>query len=176
MVHLQDSAIVSQQKEPIIMPEELLKIYLDEIQFLLRLKESIGKLNNRIHDKLALIAIEKLKLLHPNVSLEYDNAGAAGIDIQGYDNNRSLRLVAEVKTTLTSSTGSLRGPQKQAIKNDLERLSNQNPTIIKYFIVLSRQTKEAIVRQLNSSVDFPQVKILDVLENIPFVDTESLDE
>lgn len=104
------------------MPKSLIDIYTDEIRFLIKLKESIGILNNRIHDKLALIAIEKLKALHKDITFEYRGAGAGGIDIVGYGKNQKKMLIAEVKTTHTSSKVGLRGPQKRAIEHDLQRL------------------------------------------------------
>lgn len=155
------------------MNEILLQLYVDEIDFLLNLKQSIGKLNNRIHDKLALIAIEKLKAIYSTFTFNYVNAGAAGIDIKAYDVQDTLKLIAEVKTTLTSRTGSLRSPQKRTIKHDLERLSTVNGQLERYFIVLSRRTKEAIERQLDSTNRFPTVKILNVLNDVEFTEPET---
>ncbi len=151
---------------------QLLQLYIDEVDFLLRLKQSIGSLNNRIHDKLALIAIEKLKLIFPKFIFHYTNAGAAGIDIKAYDDNDNLMLIAEVKTTLTSSKGNLRGPQKIAIKKDFQRLSNETGQMERYFVVLSRSTKEAIERQLDPSNCFQNVTILNVLDDLDFIETE----
>lgn len=84
------------------MAKSLIDIYSDELQFLITLKQSIGILNNRIHDKLALIAIEKLKKLHPDITFEYRGAGAGGIDILGFASNGIKKLITEVKTTHTS--------------------------------------------------------------------------
>jgi hypothetical protein len=47
------------------MTKSRIDIYTDELRFLIVLKQSVSILNNRIHDKLSLIAIEKLKGLHP---------------------------------------------------------------------------------------------------------------
>ncbi len=158
------------------MEEEYLQLYIDEIEFLLTLKQAIGRLNNRIHDKLALIAIEKLKPTFPMLTFHYANAGAAGIDIRGLDRNENLKLIAEVKTTLTSQAGSLRGPQKRAIERDLQRLSEVDGQLERYFVVLSRRTKEAIERQLDSTNRFPSVRILNALDDVDFVDAETEDE
>ena len=148
------------------MNEELLQLYIDEIKFLLNLKQAIGRLNNRIHDKLALIAIEKLKPIFPLLIFKYFNAGASGIDIKAYDEQNNLKLIAEVKTTLTSQTGSLRGPQKKAIERDLQRLSNENGQMERFFIVLSGNTKSAIERQLESDRRFPNIKISNMFDEI----------
>src|SRR5438105_3749043 len=95
-------------------PKSLLDVYVDELQFLVALKQSVSILNNRIHDKLALVAIEKLKVLHPELPrYDYDGAGIGGIDIRGFRPDGSLALVGEVKTTHTSPTVKLREPQKR---------------------------------------------------------------
>jgi len=98
----------------------------DELQFLMKLKESIGKLNNRIHDKLAYIAIEKLKGPNPGIDdFKYGGAGVGGVDIKGYADG-TLKLVAEVKATHTTEKVKLRGPQKSQIRKDLQRLAAVN--------------------------------------------------
>jgi hypothetical protein len=77
-------------------------IYTDELRFLIALKQSVGILNNRIHDKLASIAIEKLRGFHPDITdFQYGGAGAGGIDILGFAADGTKRLIAEVKTTHT---------------------------------------------------------------------------
>lgn len=63
--------------------KSLVEVYTDELQFLITLKQSVGLLNNRIHDRLAAIAIEKLSRFHPEITFEYRGAGAGGIDIVG---------------------------------------------------------------------------------------------
>src|SRR6266496_1106621 len=50
------------------MTRALIDIYADELRFLIALKQSVGILNNRIHDKLSLIAIEKLRGFHPAIT------------------------------------------------------------------------------------------------------------
>jgi len=145
-----------------IMDKDLIKIYKDEIDFLLQLKESIGRLNNRIHDKLALITIEKFKLKFSKLDFKYLNAGASGIDIQGYDKKHKKRfLVAEVKTNILS-TSSLRGPQKKAIEKDLKRLA-QIDSKFRFLVVLSDKTKEAIKKQLNTEKNYPEIDIINAL-------------
>ncbi len=147
------------------MNEELLEYYTNEIIFLLGLKKAIGKLNNRIHDILSFIAIEKLKNIY-NFRFEYNNAGAAGIDIKGYDIDGNLKLIAEVKTTLTDINGLIRGPQKTAIKNDLNRLLNQPIDLNKYFVVLSQETKQAIETQLDVINNYPRITIINALDEV----------
>lgn len=130
------------------MAKPLIDIYADELRFLLKLKESVGILNNRIHDKLALIAIEKLRGFHPEINCEYRGAGAGDIDILGFAADGTKKLIAEVKTTHTSDTVGLRGPQKNAIERDLKRLSDEPGDFTLYLIVISAQTKNAVEKQI----------------------------
>lgn len=145
------------------MSKSLIEIYADELRFLIDLKQSVGIVNNRIHDKLALIAIEKLRVLHPDIACEYHGAGAGGIDIVGIGKDGSKKLIAEVKTTHTSATVGLRGPQKNAIARDLERLTKVPGDIKRYLIVISEHTKNAIEKQIKPHENFPLVKVIDAI-------------
>ncbi len=145
------------------MTKTLLETYTDELKFLISLKQSVGILNNRIHDKLAWIAVEKLRTLHPGIDFRYAGAGAGGIDIRGFGPDGSLRVVAEVKTTHTSEAIPLRGPQKQAIERDLQRLADEPGAAVRYLVVISEQTKRAIDRQIKPQERFPGVTILDAV-------------
>jgi hypothetical protein len=158
------------------MAKSLIDIYTDELQFLIALKQSIGILNNRIHDKLALIAIEKLKTLHPEITFEYRGAGAGGIDILGFAANGTKRLVAEVKTTHTSEAVGLRGPQKRAIERDLQRLTDEPGKFKRYLIVISKQTKNAVEKQIKPRERFPQVIVLDAIGPVGFVEPDPVED
>ena len=133
------------------MTKPLIDIYTDELRFLIALKQSVGILNNRIHDKLALIAMEKLSGFHPGITLRYGGAGAGGIDILGFAANGTKKVIAEVKTTHTSDAVGLRGPQKRAIERDLQRLTDEAGEIKRYLIVISEQTKNAVDKQIKPS-------------------------
>ena len=137
------------------MTKSLIDIDADELRFLLKLKESVGILNNRIHDNLALIAMEKLRGLHPEINCQYRGAGAGGIDILGFAADGARKLIAEVKTTHTSDTVGLRGPQKNAIERDLKRLSDEPGDVTRYLIVISAQTKNAVESRLNLARNIP---------------------
>jgi hypothetical protein len=113
------------------MAKSLIDIYTDELRFLIALKQSVTILNNRIHDKLSLIAIEKLRVGHPDIIFKYGGAGAGGIDIVGFAPDGTKKVIAEVKTTHTSDTVGLRGPQKRAIERDLQRLTNEPGELIR---------------------------------------------
>ena len=145
------------------MTKSLIEIYTDELRFLIDLKQSVGIINNRIHDKLAWIAIEKLRVLHPDVSCEYHGAGAGGIDIVGIGKDGSKKLIAEVKTTHTSATVGLRGPQKNAIERDLDRLTKVEGDLKRYLIVISEYTKKAIEKQIKPHEKFPLVEVIDAI-------------
>src|SRR5436190_3999277 len=103
------------------MSPSLSDIYRDDIRFLIRLKEAVGILHNRIHDNLARTAIEHFREKYPEWQFTYTNAGAAGIDVKGNDSTAAIRLVAEVKTSLPDVKGRIRAPQTQNIRNDLQR-------------------------------------------------------
>ena len=145
------------------MPKSLIETYTDELKFLLALKQAVGILNNRIHDKLSWIAIEKLHIIHPELDLRYGGAGVGGIDIQGFGPDGTRRLIAEVKSTHTSETVALRGPQKAAIERDLQRLAEEPGDLIRYLIVISEQTKNAIERQIRPHERFPGIEVLDAI-------------
>ncbi len=147
------------------MQNELVKTYIDEIKFLLKLKGVIGILNNRIHDKLGLIAIEKFKSRFPALEFKPVNASVAGIDIEGFDKKSKKKiLVGEIKTTLLF-TSSLRGPQKRAIEKDLERLMAEKDAKYKFLIVLSLKTQQAIERQLRTKEKCPDIEIVNALDD-----------
>lgn len=154
------------------MAKSLLDTYVDELRFLISLKQSVSILNNRIHDKLAYIAIEKLRALHPELRLDYAGAGAAGIDIRGYASDDSLRLIAEVKATHTTETVKLRGPQKAYIQKDLQRLSDEPGDLIRYLVVISQQTKDAVEKQLKTAFCFPNIRVIDALGVLSLAPTD----
>ena len=158
------------------MTRPLIDIYTDELQFLITLKQSIGILNNRIHDKLALIAIEKLRALHPDITFEYHGAGAGGIDIVGRERNGARKLVAEVKTTHTSDAVGLRGPQQRAIERDLQRLADEPGDLKRYLIVISKQTKTAVEKQIKPQDRFPQVTVLDAIGLVGFAQADPVED
>lgn len=161
------------------MAKSLIETYTDELEFLISLKQSVSILNNRIHDKLSWIAIEKLKCIHPEIDLRYGGAGAGGIDIQGYSKDGKRRLIAEVKATHTSDTMPLRGPQKLAIERDLERLAAETgDDLIRYLIVISEQTKRAVERQIRPGDRFPGITVLDAIGLVHLVtpDEQESDE
>ncbi len=151
------------------MAKSNIDIYTDELDFLIKLKQSIGIVNNRIHDKVALIAIEKLKKLHRGITFKYRGAGAGGIDIEGFAADDSRRLIAEVKTTHTSATVKLRGPQKSAIERDLQRLTREPGELLRYLIVISKETKDAVEKQIKPRERFPQVNVINAMGSVDFV-------
>lgn len=146
------------------MPRSLSDVYRDDLRFLLRLKEAVGILHNRIHDNLARTAIEHFKEKYPDWNFTYTNAGAAGIDIRGNDTGAQTRLIAEVKTTLPDANGRIRGPQISNIRKDLERLRDYDGDIVRYFVVLSPITVEAVRQQLATDRDFPAVRLFNALD------------
>jgi hypothetical protein len=154
------------------MAKALLDTYVDELQFLIALKQSVSILHNRIHDKLAYIAIEKLRPLHPKLHLDYAGAGIAGIDIRGYASDGSLRLIAEVKATHTTDTVKLRGPQKTQIQKDLQRLADERGDLIRYLVVISQQTKNAVEKQLKTAIRFPNIRVIDALGVLDLAPTD----
>ena len=145
-------------------PIEVKEIHRTNLLFLLTLKGAVGILNNLIHDNLALMAIAQFKATHPKLTCIYTNAGAAGIDIVGKDDSGSVRLIAEVKTTLPDKQGRIRGPQKAQIKKDLDRLVGYQGDVLRYLVVLSSSTKRAIQRQLKTDRTCPKVKITNAFE------------
>jgi hypothetical protein len=159
-------------KQNKVVSKSLLDTYVDELQFLITLKQSVSILHNRIHDKLAYIAIEKLRPLHAKLRFEYAGAGVAGIDIRGYSLTDELRLIAEVKATHTTDTVKLRGPQKTQIKKDLQRLTDEPGDVIRYLVVISQQTKNAVESQLNTAVSFPKVSVIDALGVLDLAPTD----
>ncbi|MGI9105713.1 MAG: hypothetical protein ACR2G4_05640 [Pyrinomonadaceae bacterium] len=156
------------------MTKSLIDIYTDELRFLIALKQSVGILNNRIHDKLSLIAIEKLREFHPEITFKYGGAGAGGIDILGFAADSTKKLIAEVKTTHTSETVGLRGPQKRAIERDLQRLTDEPGDFKRYLIVISEQTKSAVEKQIRPSERFPHVTVIDAIGLIKLVPLEAI--
>jgi hypothetical protein len=158
------------------MTKSLIDIYSDELRFLIALKQSVGILNNRIHDKLALIAMEKLRGLHPDITFEYHGAGAGGIDILGFAIDRTKKIIAEVKTTQKSETVGLRGPQKRAIEHDLKRLTDEPGDVKRYLIVISEQTKNAVQKQIKPAERFPHVTVIDAIGLVELVRPDETDE
>jgi hypothetical protein len=148
------------------MTKSFIDIYSDELRFLIALKQSVGILNNRIHDKLAFIAMENLRGFHPEITeitFEYRGAGAGGIDILGFAADGTKRVIAEVKTTHTSDTVGLRGPQKRAIERDLQRLTDEPGEFKRYLIVISEQTKNAVEKQIKPRQKYPHVTVIDAI-------------
>ncbi|MFZ2654345.1 MAG: hypothetical protein WAX69_05475 [Victivallales bacterium] len=145
------------------MEKSIVEIYRDDLRFLLRLKASVSILHNRLHDNLAVTAIEELKKKHPGTKFSYTKAGASGIDITGIK-RREIKVVAEVKTTLPDEKGRLRGPQTKTILKDLQRLSDHKHAESRYLIVLSPTTKRAIEKQLKTRTKFPMIKIFNALD------------
>src|SRR5467141_3331958 len=124
------------------MSRALSDIYRDDLRFLLRLKEAVGILHNRIHDNLARTAIEHFREKYPDWHFTYTNAGAAGIDVKGSDDAAKIRLVAEVKTSLPDAKGRIRSPQTQHIQNDLKRLRDYPGDVVRFLVLLSPITVE----------------------------------
>lgn len=158
------------------MAKSLIDIYSDELRFLIGVKRAVGILNNRIHDKLALIAIEKLKKIHPDLDFAYGGAGIGGLDISGVSADGTRKLVAEVKTTHTSETVGLRGPQKKAIEKDFKRLTDEPGDIYRYLVVISEQTKCAVEKQIRPHERFPLVTIIDAIGLVDPVPPEATDD
>jgi len=143
----------------------LSEIYRDDLRFLLRLKEAVSILHNRIHDNLARTAIEHFKEKYPEWDFTYTNAGAAGIDIKGSDASATIKLIAEVKTSLPDAKGRIRSPQTGAIRNDLQRLRDFPGDVVRYLVLLSSITAEAVRHQLETDKDFPTVKLFNALDD-----------
>ncbi len=141
------------------------EIYRSDLRFLLKLKEAVGILHNRIHDNLAQVAILQFEVQFPELSFQYLNAGAAGIDICGTNAAGELRFIAEVKTTLPDIHGRIRGPQIKQLKKDLERLCNHDGDLVRYLVLLSASTVEAVRRQIKTDRDFPAVQIFNALDD-----------
>jgi hypothetical protein len=145
------------------MSRNLREVYLKDIRFLIGLKKSVGMLNNRIHDNLALVAIDHFEQKYPDWFFYYTNAGASGIDVVGKNKEGAVTLVAEVKTTLTDHKGYLRGPQQKSLKKDLERLSAYTGNVERYLVLLSKATKDAVEKQFRASDIFPTVSLFNAL-------------
>ena len=150
------------------MPKEFIskkstnQIYIDDLKILLNIKESIGPLNNAIHDKAALIAIDILRGKHPGLILDYNNAGAGGFDLTGRK-GKKLELIGEVKTTLIERKNSIMGPQMRKIKKDLERLKNKK-VIHKYLILVSEKVEKNLMKRIDFKKEYSEIKILTVFK------------
>ena len=142
------------------MKKSILELSKDQIRFLLNLKMSMTKLNNRIHDTLALIAIEQFRQKYPQLNFEYKNAGTKGIDIKAFDPSdlEHPRLIAEVKTTTISPKKSLQGAQKEKIEADFERLTQFPGSPDRFLIVLEAKTKDQIIKQIKTAERFSMVR------------------
>jgi hypothetical protein len=143
----------------------LQEVYRNDLKFLLKLKEAVSILHHRIHDNLAKTAIEHFKKKHPGWNFAYVNAGVAGIDIKGFDGKNRLKLVAEVKTTLPNAKGRIRGPQAKSLKLDLQRLQVSKGKLIRYLVLLSPATVEAVRHQLETDKKYPRITIFNALED-----------
>ena len=137
------------------------EIYEDELLFLLGLKRVVGILHNRIHDSLAALAIEKLRLLHPGVDFDDTNATAAGPDIVGRKRGATV-VLGEVKTTLPNVKGTIRGPKAANLLKDLKRLQ-RGKAEFRYLVVLSRKAKQTAENLLNSIGASPRIRVFDAL-------------
>lgn len=146
------------------MPNPIQDILRSHIKFLVELKKDIGRLHNTIHDNLALLAIEQFSNEYGHLHFQHANAGAAGIDIKGFDSQETIRLVAEVKGTLPDKNGRIRGPQTKHIEKDLQRLTDFQGDVERYLVVLARNTKEAVEDQLNTGEAYPSVRIWNALD------------
>lgn len=153
----------------------LQEVYRNDLQFLLKLKNAVSILHNRIHDNLARTAIEHFKKKHPRWNFTYTNAGAAGIDIKGLDSKNRVKLVAEVKTTLPDSKGRIRGPQTRNLRNDLQRLQDYEGNVTRYLVLLSAGTVEAVRHQLETDRKFPAITIFNALDD-DFREADPADE
>lgn len=112
-----------------------------------------------------------MRELHPNITCQYHGAGAGGIDIQGFGKDGNRKLIAEVKTTHTSPTVGLRGPQKKAIERDLKRLSVESGDLKRYLIVVSDHTKNAIEKRIKFE-EYPLVSVIAMGLELPVEETD----
>jgi len=145
------------------MNKKIEEIYLNQINFLIKLKMSVSAINNQLHDNLALFAVEKLQTQFSDLTIKYVNAGTSGYDIKGFNNKNEIELICEVKTTLPNSKNKLEGQQKKAIEKDLERLEQAPNIKHKFLVLLSSSTKEAIEKQVKLN-DFPNVQLINALQ------------
>ena len=99
-----------------------------------------------------------------------------GIDIVGIAKDGSKKLIAEVKTTHMSATVGLRGPQKNAIERDLERLTKVRGNLRRYLIVISEHTKKAIEKQIRAREKFPLVTVIDAIGPVDLPALRETDE
>ncbi len=153
----------------------LLKTSASEIMFLLNLKQALGNLNNRIHDALARIAIEKLKTKFPHLTFdEYVNSGQKGFDLQARDKQDELKFIAEIKTNALE--GVIRQQQKSTILHDLKKLNDADEGLIKYFIVLTRDIKNTIIRKLGVKSKFPSITVYSALDESNTEDSEIIED
>jgi len=146
-------------------------ILADDIAFLVGMKRCAGSLNNRLHDKLARLAIINLQEKFPTIEFNYENAGVGGIDITGKA-NEELVFVGEIKTTITNQAGSLMGAQLKSIKKDLERLMEVDVKN-RYLILISKATKRAVIKQLKTHTAFPKITIYTCVDALPDLDTDT---
>jgi len=144
------------------MSKNIADVYTNQIKFLIKLKKSVSDINNQLHDNLAFLTIEQLKIKFPNLTFSYINAGNPGYDIKGSNERDEIELICEVKTTLPNSKNKLEGQQLKAIKNDLERLEKAAKIKYKFLVLLSTTTKQAIENQINLK-DFPSVELINIL-------------
>lgn len=136
------------------------QIYKNDLKILLDIKKSVGLLNNAIHDKVALIAINILEKKYRSFRFSYYGAGVGGPDLIGKKENK-IKLVAEIKTTTIENGLSLRGPQFNAIKEDLVRLKKSNIEY-KYLIVISKKVEKNIKKRFDFEKDFRNINILNI--------------
>lgn len=146
----------------IISSKSIIQIYENDLKILLNIKKSVGLLNNAIHDKAALIAIDILKRKHPGLKLYYSNAGVGGADLVGRRGNK-IKLIGEVKTTIIERRNTIMGPQMKTIKKDMERLRSRKVDY-KYLILVSEKVEKGLKRRLDFENKYSTIKILTVFK------------
>ncbi len=121
-------------------------------------------LNNTIHDKTALIAINILEEKHKGFKFYYSNAGVGGIDLTGKRNDK-IKLVAEIKTTTIERKNTIMGPQMKSIKKDLDRLVNE-VVDFKYLVLISEKVEKSLKKRLDFENKYSTIKILTVISGL----------
>jgi hypothetical protein len=131
-----------------------------ELVELLKLRASQRLLNNRIHDLAAALAVEALQRRHPRAKFLYEGAASPGFDIRG---TLEQKLVAACEV---STHDKYQGNRQTNVDEDLRRLQNApvDPDK-KYLAVVSALLKEQLLRNRRVGRDFPDVQVLNVLED-----------
>lgn len=147
-------------KKDIFFEKDKNQIYKTDLKILLNIKKSVGLLNNAIHDKAALLAINILEKKYPSFKFIYRGAGVGDLDIIGKERGR-IKLIAEIKTTTIENRTSLMGPQLRSIKKDLVRLKKRKAKY-KYLILISEKVEKNIKRRLDFEKEFKDIEIMTV--------------